>query len=128
MSTAVTPAPSGTDCPKWKTFLATTFPLEPGKPEPDQEFIDYIQRWSGYTLTGLTSEERMAFLVGEGRNGKNVLIDTLHGVMGDYAVTLPAEALMERANEPHRTELAGLCGKRAVFSSEIPKGKRWNQS
>jgi putative DNA primase/helicase len=130
MRTTVTPAGEGSDCLPWKQFLATTFPQEPGNPKsgPNQELIDYIQRWFGYSLTGLTSEERFAFLLGMGRNGKNTLIDTLFGIMGDYAGVLPAEALMERNHDPHRAELAVLLGKRLVISSEIPKGKRWNQA
>jgi putative DNA primase/helicase len=130
MRTAVMPAPKGTERPLWTKFLDTTFPLEPGNPHspPNQELIDYLRRWFGYSLTGDTSEERFAFLLGQGRNGKNTLIDTLSGIMGDYAAVLPAEALMERSHEQHRAELADLCGKRLVISSEIPKGKRWNQS
>jgi len=130
MRAAVSPAPEGVDCPLWKEFLATTFPLDPGEPKsgPNQELIDYIQRWFGYSLTGLTSEERFAFLLGMGRNGKNTLLDTLFGIMGDYAGVLPMEALMERNHDPHRAELAVLVGKRLVISSEIPKGKRWNQA
>lgn len=128
LSTAVSPAPAGTSCPLWRGFLETTFPLVPGKPEPDEEVIGYVQRLSGYSLTGLTREEKFAYLYGSGRNGKGTVVETFANIMGDYATMLPSEALMERPVEPHRAELAMLRGKRLVVSNEIPSGKRWNQA
>jgi putative DNA primase/helicase len=128
MSTAVAPAPRGTPCPLWQGFLESTFPLVPGEPEPDFELIAFKQRLGGYSLTAETKEERFAFLHGAGRNGKGVFTETLLGIMGDYGTVLPAEALMERAVEPHRAELAVLRGKRLVLANEIPSGRRWNQS
>jgi putative DNA primase/helicase len=125
--TAVTPAPQGVDCPRWKQFLRTTFPMVPGQPEPDQAMIDFIQRYQGYSLTGDTREQRFAFLIGGGRNGKGVVTETPLGILGDYATVLPPEALMERTNEPHRAELAVLRGKRFVLTSEVSKSHKWNQ-
>jgi len=127
-STAVAPAPTGTPCPAWQNFLRTTFPLVPGKPEPDEEVIDHIQRFMGYTLTGRTDAERFTFLQGIGRNGKNVLLDTFYDIMGDYSVVMPSEALMERPVEPHRAELAALRGRRLVVANEISQNKHWNQA
>jgi putative DNA primase/helicase len=128
MKTAVAPAPPGTPCPLWQSYLESTFPLVPGEPEPDLELITFNQRLGGYSLTAETREERFAFLHGAGRNGKGVFTETLLGIMGDYATVLPAEALMERAIDPHRAELAVLRGKRLVLANEIPSGRRWNQS
>jgi putative DNA primase/helicase len=36
----------------------------------DEEMIAFVQRFAGYSATGLTSEEKLALLHGHGRNGK----------------------------------------------------------
>jgi putative DNA primase/helicase len=128
MSTAIAPAPPGADCPRWKEFLRTTYPLIPGNPEPDQELIDFIQRYQGYSMTGDRQEQRIAFLLGSGRNGKGVMTETALGILGDYATVLPPETVMERTNEPHRAELAILNRKRYVLVGEVSKARRWNQA
>ena len=76
-STAVKP---GGDCPLWLEFLE----LVTGG---DGDLIDYLQRMCGYCLTGLTVEHALFFMWGPGGNGKSTFIDTITGVMGDYAKT-----------------------------------------
>jgi putative DNA primase/helicase len=129
MVTSVAPAPKGTPCPPvWRNFLNTTYPLVPGKPEPDQEFIDYLQTYSGYCLCGEVIDHSFAFLLGRGRNGKGVCTHTFQNVMGDYASVINPETLMERHNEPHRAELAVIRGKRLLLCREISPGQHWNYS
>jgi len=125
--TAVDPAPPGTAAREWQRFLETTFPL-PDHSGPDYEVIAFLQRWAGYCLTGSTIEEKFLFLHGTGRNGKNLFADQLFGILGDYAVRLPSEVLMQRPVEPHRAELMPLRGARLIVANEIRKGARWNQS
>jgi putative DNA primase/helicase len=120
-------APTTMPCPIWENYLHTTLPICPGNSRPDEEVIEFLQRFMGYSLSGLTNEERFVFLQGTGRNGKDVWLETFLGILGNYGTILPNEALMERPNEPHRTELAELRGKRLVISSEVQKGKHWNQ-
>ena len=50
------------ECPKFLKFLETV--------QPDPELRAYLQRWFGYSITGLTSAQALAFLYGHGRNGK----------------------------------------------------------
>src|ERR1700732_3930245 len=88
--TAVDPAPLGVYAPEWQRFLQTTFPLRDHS-GPDHELIAFLQRWAGYCLTGLTSEQKFLFLHGTGRNGKNLFADQLFGILHDYAVRLPSE-------------------------------------
>jgi putative DNA primase/helicase len=129
MSTSVAPAedPDAVH-PLWDQFLRSTFPLVPGREEADQDMLDFLQRFCGYSATGLTKWHHFAFFVGRGRNGKGVLFETLRRILGDYAYVMPSEALMERPVDPHRAELADLRGKRLVMSAEISPGKWWNES
>jgi putative DNA primase/helicase len=125
--TAVAAAPPGTPAPLWEHFLNTTFPL-PDHSGPDVELIGFLKRWVGYCTTGLVHEHKFLSLYSTGRSGKNVFVDTISGVLGDYAVRLPSEVLMLRPVEPHRAELMPLRGARLIVCNEIEKGARWHQS
>lgn len=82
----------------------------------------YIQRMCGYLMTAGTVEHKMFIAVGSGANGKNVLLDTVQEVMGDYCVTIPPEALMATRHdgdaERPTSVAATLAGARAAISSE----------
>ena len=77
-SAAVTPADRA-DCPQWLEFLdqATA---------GDRALVGFLRRWFGYTLTGITREHALLFVFGDGGNGKGVAMNTVAGIMGDYAV------------------------------------------
>ena len=97
-STAVQP---GGDCPLWLEFLE----LVTGG---DGDLIDYLQRMCGYCLTGLTVEHALFFLWGPGGNGKSTFIDTITGVMGDYAKTAGIDTFTAAAFDRHPTDIADL--------------------
>lgn len=54
---------------------------------------EFLQVWCGYVATGTTVEHCMAIFWGNGRNGKNLLIDAVAASMGGYASALPASFL-----------------------------------
>lgn len=58
------------NCPLWLRFLHSVFEGKGDK----EEVIDFIQEWIGYTLINDTSLERALILLGEGSNGKSVLL------------------------------------------------------
>jgi len=91
----------------------------------DQSLIDYLQRFSGYSLTGDIGEHSLAFLYGTGANGKTVFLQTLSGILGDYAVSAGIETFTETKNERHSTEIARLRGARLVVTEETDSGGRW---
>lgn len=91
----------------------------------DDSLIGYLQRFSGYSLTGETGEHSLAFLYGTGANGKTVFLHTLSGILGDYAVTAGIETFTETKNERHSTEIARLRGARLVVTEETDSGGRW---
>jgi putative DNA primase/helicase len=112
--------------PRWRKFIVEITSDAEGVPRP--LLGQYVQRLVGYCLTGLTSEHKMFIAVGKGANGKNVLLDMVQRLMGDYCETITPEALMavrkdfdaERAMPGARK----LAGARAAISSESKDGQR----
>jgi putative DNA primase/helicase len=70
----------------------------------------------------------MLIAVGAGSNGKNVLLDIVQEVMGDYCRTIPPEALMatrhDADSERPSPTVASLAGARLAISSESRDGQR----
>lgn len=119
--TALAPATAGSEPKLWLRFLHEVF-------DGDAEVISFVQRAAGYALTGMTSEHKMLFLYGTGRNGKSVFLNTLFDLFGDYARRAPASLFLSSKFEQHSTGLAGLQGARLVVGSELPKGKSWDEA
>jgi putative DNA primase/helicase len=119
--TKITAVSSSGDCPLWHSFLARIT-------NGDAELQTFMQRMAGYSLTGITHEHALFFLYGTGANGKSVFINSISGVMGDYAKTAPIETFIASASERHPTDLAGLRGARLITAVEIEDGRRWAES
>jgi putative DNA primase/helicase len=87
-----------------------------------------VQRLIGYCITGSTREQVLPIFWGEGSNGKSTLLDTLKLALGvDYASTAPPGMILQKKNDSHPTELAGLCGKRMVTAIETEENQRLNE-
>ncbi|WP_240097616.1 MULTISPECIES: phage/plasmid primase, P4 family [Thermomonas] len=119
--TKITTATPGGDCPTWRRFLAEVT-------GGDADLQAYLQRVSGYCLTGSTQEHALFFLYGTGANGKSVFVNTLATILGDYAASAPMDTFMETRSDRHPTDMAGLRGARFVSSIETEQGRRWNES
>jgi P4 family phage/plasmid primase-like protien len=118
--TAVTPDFSAPPT-RWIQFLLET---QAG----NSEMTDYLQRKIGYDLTGLTIEQVIFFMHGSGGNGKSVLVNSVAGMMGNYAAKSTMETFTASNSDRHPTELASLRAARFVFASETQAGKRWNEA
>jgi len=94
----------------------------------DEEMILFLQRWCGYCLTGLTTAHALLFIYGPGGNGKSVFLNTLTGIMADYAATAAMETFAESRGDRHSTELAMLKGARLVTASETEEGRAWAEA
>lgn len=103
-------------CPKFDALLEYAFP-------DDAEMIAYIWRVLGYTLTGLTREQRFFFLWGKSGSGKTTICEVMAHLLGDYAVELDEEALFGGG---HPTWIADLIGKRMIFKDELNQKRRMN--
>lgn len=107
--------------PQWREFLKT---ITAG----DEELQLFLQRLSGYCLTGSTREHALFFLFGQGANGKSVFINTITSIVSEYHRTAPMETFTASKFDRHPTELAGLHGARLVTAIETEEGRRWNES
>jgi putative DNA primase/helicase len=116
--TKIAPAPG--PGPIWLRFLDT---VTDGNPL----LVGFLQRFAGYSLTGETREQCLAFLYGTGQNGKGVFITTLANILGDYATACDADVFMESDQQRHPTEMARLRGARLVTIDETDSSKRWNE-
>lgn len=108
-------------CPTWLRFIGEVF-------NHDVEMIEFVQRMSGYILTGDRREQKLFFAHGTGANGKSTMLDLWLWIMGTYALKLPTTALMLSKVERHPTELAQLRGKRLAMSNELEEGSFWAEA
>ena len=81
---AVAAAKPGTLHPLWDDFLNRVT-------NNNSELIDFLQRFFGYCMTGQTKEHVLVFLYGTGANGKGVFVNTVSGILGDYAIIAPMD-------------------------------------
>lgn len=98
---------------------------------PDEAIRAFLQRYFGYCLLGLTTEQVLLFFFGAGRNGKSTFMDTITRVLGDYAVTLAIESLAgdrQRGGAEATPDLARLPGARLVAASEPESGTKLKEA
>ena len=95
---------------------------------PDEETLYQLLLFFAYGLTGLTDEEKAAFIRGGGGNGKSTITKLLMKALGNYAVTLPADVLLMasyfRDGNAPTPELAKLEFIRLAICDEIPPGRK----
>ncbi|MGV0121808.1 phage/plasmid primase, P4 family [Achromobacter xylosoxidans] len=123
---------AGARAPRWRQFIdeitSKPDPRAPGGYRMRPHLASYLQRALGYSITGLAREHKMFIAVGEGANGKNVLLDILTWIMGDYCQTIAPEALMagkgDADAERPTPSARKLAGARAAISSESKENQR----
>lgn len=71
---------------KWEKFLSDST-------GGDKAFMAFLARAVGYTLTGMTTEERCFFVYGVAASGKTTFLETLKAAMGEYAATINPDML-----------------------------------
>ena len=113
-------SPKG-ECPRWMAFLQEVT-------GGDEALQRYLQRISGYFLTGVTIEQELYFFYGSGKNGKGVWTLSVSGILHDYHRSTSIETFTVAKSERHPTELAGLRGARLVTAAETEEGRRWAEA
>ena len=106
--------------PAWRAFLERVLPSE--------ELRGFVQRGSGYSATGDTSEQCMFINHGGGNNGKSTFQEALAEALGDYAMRAPTEMLMVRRSGGIPNDVARLKGARFVAASETEEGRHLAES
>ncbi len=119
--TMVTTAEPGGDCPQWLAFVEWAA-------GGDVELVAYLQRLCGYSITGLATEQMLAFFYGTGQNGKGVFMRTIAAVLGTYATSASSDIFTDSHNTPHKNVFARLQNKRLVTLPEFEQGKRFAEA
>lgn len=114
-------APERVPTPNWSRFLDRVT-------GGDKALQGFLARVVGYGLTGETREHALFFFYGTGGNGKGVFLNTVAGVLGDYASVAPMETFTATSTDRHPTDLAMLRGARLVTAQETEEGRRWAES
>lgn len=109
--------------PLWEQTLQTIL--------PDVEVRAWLKRFVGYSLFGLTSEEKFVFLYGKGGGGKGTFTDSIGHMLGDYAGTMDIDTILASRNDAGNggqptPQIAGLAGKRFIVASESGAGRKFN--
>lgn len=88
----------------------------------DPELLDYLQRLSGYMLTGETTEQRFWFLSGKGSNMKGKYCGTMERLIPEHYAELDVTFLMKQRNQKSmggtNEDLADLRGARIIHAEE----------
>lgn len=95
-------------CPVWLKFLGETF--------DDPEIITLIQEWFGLNLIYDTSFEKFVVLIGQGANGKSVILIVLSELVGHENIS---HVGLEAFSAQRTFMLAGMDGKLANIVNEI---------
>jgi putative DNA primase/helicase len=114
-------------CPNWMNFLESIFLDVEGK--PDHELIEFIQKAIGYSFTGVTKEQVMFFLFGNGRNGKSTFINTIQDLLGDYGRQTNSDTFLKKKNDTGiNNDVARLDGARFVSAVESEEGQQLSEA
>jgi len=108
-------------CPTWIKALATWT-------ANDEELQKYLQRACGYMLTGETRQQCVFLAYGTGANGKSVAINTVMGILGEYALQTPVETIMVKAGGGIPNDVARLKAQRMVVAMEGEAGQKLAES
>ena len=107
--------------PAWTKFLDRVT-------DHDPDLSGYLQRVTGYCLTGDTSEQAIFIPYGNGANGKSVMLAILRALVGDYGMEAPRDLLVIKPSGQRPDDLAALRGARLVTAIESAGGQRLDES
>lgn len=114
-------------CPNWIAFMESIFLTKDSK--PDYEIIEFLQRAIGYSLTGITKEQVMFFLFGNGRNGKSTFINVIQDILGDYGRQTNSDTFLKKKNDNGiNNDVARLDGARFVSAVESEEGQQLSEA
>jgi putative DNA primase/helicase len=103
--------------PIWHKFLRRVF-----NDDPDLEA--FIRRAVGCTLTGVTRDHVLFFMLGSGRNGKSTFIETIIELLSEYSTRLRTESLVINDHSSIPNDIATLHGARLCVTDETEQDQR----
>jgi len=107
--------------PPWEKFIGEIHLDE-------QDVTEFVHRLFGYSITGLTTEHFIGTFVGDGRNGKGTMMETIRAALGELAWAIQPEMILEQKNPRSSAgpsaDMMSLYGRRFVIASETDEGQR----
>ncbi len=114
----------GAQAPRWVAAIEDWQPTEPMR--------RFLQRISGYGVTGDTSEQAFFIHQGLGGDGKSTFIGAIRRTLGDYAATSDVKTFLDtgqRSGSDASSDVARLAGEtRMVCTAEPPRGAKLNEA
>ncbi len=108
-------------CPYWEKFFDE---IHQGDPEVKR----FVHSLLGYAITGMRTEHFLGCFIGEGRNGKGTMFETIRAILGNLSWSISPELLLEqrynRSSAGPSPDLYSLMGRRMVIASETDEGAR----
>ena len=108
------------ECPVFDKFILDIM-------DGDEELANYLLMCMGYSLSGSTDEQCMFLLVGDGSNGKSVLLELMSAIYGDYYQHSRFDAFLKKYNNTSSHDLARLHNARVVTANESGISKHWDE-
>ena len=102
-------------CPRWESFIAQVW--------PDRDCQLLMQEIFGYCLTFNTTQQKFFLLLGEGSNGKGVLLRVLRLLVGPENISAVSLARLG-----DRFELGQTLGKLACLASEVDNVRQLDEA
>jgi putative DNA primase/helicase len=102
-------------CPRWESFIAHVL--------PDPECQQLIQEMFGYCLTFDTRQQKFFLLLGEGSNGKGVVLRILRLLLGPENISAVSLARLG-----DRFELGQTLGKLVCLASEVDNVRQLDEA
>ena len=95
---------------------------------PDKEIHDYMWEHLAASMVGLLPNQTWNIYIGDGQNGKSMLIKAMEYVLGEYKGTLAINLLTDRRGKVGGAmpEVLSLKGLRLAVAQEPQKGDRIN--
>lgn len=94
----------------------------------NEDEVEFVQRSLGVALTGHSHEQYFWLLIGDGRNGKGVLMHILAALLGPYYHEINAAMLVARRSPPNpgatSEHIMSLQGKRLISAGETNDHER----
>lgn len=97
-------------CARFEKFMADAV--------PDPQMRAYVQRALGYSMLGRSSGRAIFLIYGPSGTGKSTLLNTIQGVMGDYAATAASGTFRPTFTNGPTPDLHALRGRRLITTSE----------
>jgi len=110
----------------WDSFLVDACKSGPDNfTDADYQYLQFLQRAIGYSITGDTSEEKLFLIHGPTAAGKSTFLEAVKSCLGDYSRTADFETFLHRNQTGGaRNDIARLHSARFVVSIEVEEGKK----